>query len=230
MTVTTTTLTRAAGLCAVAAGLLYGAVQINHPPLTVELVTTTEWTVRQGMKVLMSVLALAGITAMYLSHARQSRVLGLLGYLLFGAGYLVMLSVEMIGLCVLPTLARSEPGYVSDVLAVAGGGKAVGDIGLMQPLTMVMALAYLGGGLIFGIALLRAGFLARWAAALLAVGSLATVAIPLLPQVNQRLFAIPTAVALIGLGYSLWRSQRTSAAESGPVGAVGTALAAADAR
>jgi hypothetical protein len=58
--------------------------------------------------------------------------------------------------------------------------------------------------------------LARWAAALLAVGAVATLAIPLVPQVNFRLFAIPTGVALAGLGYSLWRDQRTPATASVP--------------
>ena len=98
------------------------------------------------------------------------------------------------------------PGYVTDVLAVATGGHATGDIGLMQPLTLLSAITYLAGGLIFGIALFRAGILARWAAALLAGGTLATIAIPLLPQINERLFALPAGLALIGLGYSLWRS------------------------
>lgn len=209
MTITTTTLTRASGLCAVAAGLLFIGVQIGHPDLNAELVTTTEWTVRQSVKVLMAVLSLIGITGMYLRQVRPAGLLGLLGYLLFGAGYLIMLSVEMIGLVVLPALARSEPAYVNDILAVATGGHAVGDIGLMLPLNLAAAATYLGGGLIFGIALFRADVLVRWAAALLAVGALATAAIPLLPQLNQRLFAIPTAVALIGLGYSLWRSART---------------------
>jgi hypothetical protein len=34
----------------------------------------------------------------------------------------------------------------------------------------------------------------------------------LLPQINERVFAIPTSVALIVLGYSLWRDQRIPAA------------------
>jgi len=119
-----------------------------------------------------------------------------------------MMGVEVVGLCVLPSLAHSEPGYVQDVLAVATGGHAAGDIGLMQPLCMVMGLTYLGGGLLFGIALFRADVLARWAAALLAIAAVATATIPLLPQINQRLFALPNGVALVGLGYSLWRSQR----------------------
>src|SRR6185503_14943626 len=89
------------------------------------------------------------------------------------------------------------------------GGHATGDIGLMVSLIRVAGVGYLAGGLLFGIALFRARVLARWAAALLALGAVATLAIPLLPQVNFRLFAIPTGVALVGLGYSLWREQRT---------------------
>jgi hypothetical protein len=92
---------------------------------------------------------------------------------------------------------------------VATGGTATGDIGNIGVFIQVGGFAFLVGGFLFGIALFRARVLARWAAALLAVGALATVAIPLLPQVNYRLFAIPTGVALIGLGYSLWRDQRT---------------------
>jgi hypothetical protein len=70
-----------------------------------------------------------------------------------------------------------------------------------------MGITYLGGGLIFGMALFRAHVLAGWAAAMLAAGTVSTLAIKVLPQVNERLFAIPTGVALIGLGVSLWRDQ-----------------------
>ncbi len=205
MTVTPTTLTRAAGLSAVAGGLLFIAVQINHPHLDADFVTTTEWTLRESTKIVMAVLSLVGITGIYLRQVKQIGVLGLLGYLLFGAGYLLILSTQVIAVCVLPTLARSEPGYVNDVLAVASGGHAAGDIGLMQPLSMVSGIAYIGGGVLFGIAIFRANVLARWASVLLSVGAAATVGVALLPQVNYRLFAVPASIALIGLGYSLWR-------------------------
>lgn len=216
MTITTTTLTRAAGLAAVAAGVLFIAVQINHPHLDATFVTTTEYTVRQTAKVLMAALSLAGITGMYLRQVRQTGVLGLLGYLVFGAGYLLLLGVELIGVSVLPTLAHSEPGYVDDVLAVAVGGRAIGDIGLMQTVFLLSAVTYLGGGLLFGIALFRAAVLARWAAVLLAAGTVSSLLIPVLPQVNFRLFAVPVAVAMIGLGWSLWRDRRTPAARPEP--------------
>jgi hypothetical protein len=208
MTVTTTKLTRAAGLSAVAGGLLFIAVQINHPHLDATYATTTDYMVRETMKVLMAVLSLIGITGIYLRQVKQIGVLGLIGYGVFGVGYLAILSVQVVGVFVLPTLADSQPGYVNDVLAVATGGTTTGDIGLMQ--TLVQAgIAYIVGGFLFGIALFRANILARWAAALLSVGAVATLVSSLLPQINQRLFAIPVSVALIGLGYSLWREQRT---------------------
>lgn len=212
MTITATTLTRAAGVAAAVGGLLYIGVQINHPHLDLTLITTTEWKVRQGMKMLFAALSLAGITGMYLRQVRRTGVLGLIGYVVLAVGFLLMLSVEVAGAVVLPAIAHTSPGYVTDVLAVAvPGGHATGNIGLMGPLVQLAGVGYLAGGLLFGIALLRARVLARWAAALLALGAVATLAIPPLPQVSFRLFALPTGIALVGLGWSLWRDQRTPA-------------------
>ena len=98
MTLTTTHLARAAGLGAVIAGALFVGVQINHPPLDLALVASPEWTVRQSLKIVLAVLSLAGITAMYLTQVKRNGVLGLVGYLLFGAGYLAMLTIEVAAL------------------------------------------------------------------------------------------------------------------------------------
>lgn len=214
MSITTTKLTRWAGLSAAAAGLLFIGVQINHPHLDAEFATTAEYTVRQSVKALMAGLALVGITGMYLRQVAQAGVLGLAGYLVFAAGYLIMFSVEIIGAAVLPTIARTTPGYVNDVFATVMGDPVTGDIGLMSVLNLASAVTFLGGGLLFGIALFRAAVLARWAAALLAAGSVATLFLPLLPQVNDRLFALPLGVALMGLGYSLWSGLRTATARN----------------
>ena len=215
MTITTTTLTRAAGLAAVAGGLLFIAVQINHPLLNAPFTTTTEYAVRETGKIFMAVLSLVGITGLYLRQVRQTGVLGLLGYLVLSVGYLTILSVQIIAVFVLPDLAASQPGYVDDVLAVATSGTPIGDVSRMQTLNHVL-FAYIVGGIIFGIALFRANVLARWAAALMSLGAVATVATFVLPELVQRLFAIPAGVALIGLGYSLWREQRPAAARPQP--------------
>ena len=184
--------------------------------MDVHTVTTTDWVVRSTAKAVMAALALIGITGMYLRQRREMGVLGHVGYVIFGVGYLLMLSTEIIAVFVLPGLAHSSPTYVNNVVVAAFGGHPTSSIGGMQTLFDLSGLTYLVGGLLFGIALFRARVLAQWAAALLAVGTLATVALKVLPQSFNRPMAVPTGVALIGLGISLWRDQRTTAAEIAP--------------
>jgi hypothetical protein len=106
----------------------------------------------------------------------------------------------------LPSLAQTDPEYVDAVLTAAAGGSPDSDIGLLNPALIVEGITFLAGGLLFGIALFRARILARWSAALLAVGAVLTLALPVLPDNLYRALAYPNAVALIGLGISLWRS------------------------
>jgi hypothetical protein len=209
MAVTATTLSRSAGVAAVAAGLIFIGVQVNHPHLDATSVTTTDVLVRDALKVLMAVLALAGITGMYLRQVRQTGVPGLIGYLLLGTGYLVIMGTSFVATFVLPSIAGTDPSFVDDVLAVATGGTAAGDIGPLRYAIQAEGIAYLAGGLVFGLALYRARVLARWAAALLAVGGLVSAALTVLPDAFYRLLAFPNGIAMIGLGYSLWRIGRT---------------------
>ena len=145
------------------------------------------------------------------SSPARCGVAGLVGYAVFALGYLSLLGTEFVAAFVLPSIAHSAPAYVSNAIAAATNGTVTGDIGLIKTVILINGLTYVAGGFIFGIALFRARVLARWASALLAVGSLATIATGMAPQ-YERLFAIPTGVALIGLGYSLWRQQHTPAA------------------
>ena len=218
MTVTTTGLTRAAGVSRRRRReRSSSASRSTTPPWTLSSVDTTEWAVRNTAKVVMAALALAGITGMYLRQVRQTGVLGLIGYLVFSAGYLVMLSVAFVAAYVLPSLVDIEPGYVDDVLTAAAGGTPAGDIGSHAGrLPRLRRSGTSAGGLLFGIALFRAGILARWAAALLAVGTTATLALAVLPDSFNRPFAVPTGVALIGLGVSLWRDQQDTRPEPTP--------------
>jgi hypothetical protein len=54
----------------------------------------------------------------------------------------------------------------------------------------------------------RARVLARWAAVLLAVSTVGTAALAVLPESFNRPLAVPEGVAMVGLGISLWRDQR----------------------
>jgi hypothetical protein len=208
MAITATRLTQAAGVCAAAAGAIFIGVNINHPHVDVASITTAELVIRNSLKLLMCVLALAGITGMYLSQVRRNGVLGLVGYAVLAAGYLLILSTTFVSAYVLPSIADTDPTYVEGVIAVATGGTATGDIGALATINQLQGFAYLAGGLLFGIALSRARVLARWAAALLAVGGVVSAALAVMPDAFYRLLAYPNGIAMIGLGYSLWSTAR----------------------
>ena len=209
MTVTTTSLTKAAGVAAAAAGAIFIGVQIGHPQLDLTSITTTDVFIRDSFKVLMAALAVAGITGMYLSQVRRNGLLGLIGYLVFAAGYLLIMCTSFIGVSVLPTIAGTSSGYVKDVLTLfTGRGTVTGDVGALSTVAAVQGYLYLAGGLLFGIALFRAHVLARWAAVLLAISGLVSAALSYMPDALYRLLAFPNGIAMIGLGISLWLSQR----------------------
>lgn len=164
----------------------------------------------------MAVLALAGITGMYVSQVRRSGLLGLVGYVVLALGYLTILCTSFLAACVLPSIADRNPSYVNSVLTAADGGAITSEIGALGVAIQLQNITYLAGGVLLGIALLRAGVLVRWGAVLLAVGGPVSIALSMLPDAFHRLLAFPNGIAMIALGYSLWRTARatTSAARA----------------
>ena len=211
MTITYGFLLRASAVAAALAGLIFIGVQIGHPYLDATSIATSDVIIRNALKLLMAALTLVGITGVYLFQVSRIGVLGLVGYVVFAAGYLGIFGTAYVATLVLPSIVGSSPAWVSDVIAIANNRPATGAIGGMQSAILFTGLAYLAGGVLFSVALFRANVVARWASALLAVGTLSSVGAGIVPQ-YERLFAIPTGLALVGLGYSLWRAQRTQAA------------------
>src|SRR5919112_4496033 len=118
----------------------------------------------------------------------------------------------------------------SGLTKAAAGNSPEGDIGALQTLFNVAGVGYIVGGLLFGIALVRTGVLARWAAALLAISTVATAALAFLPDAFSRPFAVPEGIALIGLGVSLWRNHREVPAVTVPPSSTTSVAATAAAR
>jgi hypothetical protein len=56
----------------------------------------------------------------------------------------------------------------------------------------------------------------NWAALLLSIGAVASLLAGVLPDSMFRTATFPTAIALMGLGYSLWRGQAQGASMSVP--------------
>ncbi len=218
MTITPRSLIRSAGSCAVLAGGLFVLIQFIHPHEDVASVTTTAWTLTHTLTLAMSVLALVGITGMYLRQVTAAGLLGLVGYLLFAACFLLLVAGTWVEAFVLPPVADEAPQFVDDVVAIPAGGTIVGDVGFLDTGGKVLGGTYLLGGLLFGIALFRAAVLARWAALTLAFGTVLTLALPLLPHTLGRMTALPVGLGLAGLGISLWRESDASARSGAQAG------------
>ncbi len=100
-------------------------------------------------------------------------------------------------------LIASAAGVV--IIVIASLVQAIvynGDFWAMPYFVIPAALALVVGFVLLGVAILRAGVLPRWAAALLIIGTLAMLGMN--EQNTQVLLAIPFGVAWAVIGYVLW--------------------------
>src|SRR5918998_3506058 len=210
-------LIRWAGLAAMAAGIIFVVIQPIHPLDVPSSVTTAEWTIIQSSKAAMCVLGLLGLTGLYVRQVAKVGWLGLAGYLLFSLFYALTLPFVFAQAFIVPLLATAAPAFVEGWLGIFNGNPGEVDMGALPALYGLAGGTYLLGGLLFGIATLRAGILPRWAAGRLAVGTvLPLLASPLVAHPYDRIFAVPVGLALAWLGYALWSERRGAAAHPPP--------------
>ena len=72
----------------------------------------------------------------------------------------------------------------------------------------VAGITYVLGGLLLGIATVRARVLPRWPALLFAVAAASTPLAAVLPHPLNRSLAVPMGLSLAWLGYALWAERR----------------------
>jgi hypothetical protein len=208
MTITSSSLIRSAGLAAIAGGIIFAGIQPIHPPDELASVTTSVWTVILGLKFAMCLFFLVGFTGLYARQAERAGLLGLAGFVLLAVSFWLQTGFVFAELFVLPVLATSAPAFVESTLGLVNGHPGTADIGGLAPSYAVLGVCYLLGGLLFGIATVRAAVLPKLPAILLAVAALITPAAALLPHALQRYAAVPMGIAMIWLGYSLWAERR----------------------
>ena len=80
MNVTAPGLTRATGISAVVAGLLFVIIQPIHPPDTLASVTTTAWATIHYLTIAMTILFVVGIAGIYTRQMKEVGWLGLAGF------------------------------------------------------------------------------------------------------------------------------------------------------
>jgi hypothetical protein len=212
---TTTSLIRWTGVAAMLTGIIFAGIQPIHPSDVLASVTTTHWVIIQSLKTVMCVFGLLGLTGLYVRQANEAGWPGLIGYLLFSLFFVTTLPFVFIEAFILPLLASEAPTFVEGVLGIFNGYPVETNLGALPFLyTLAGFVGYVLGGLLFGLATLRAGILPRWAAGLLAIGAIAPFVLAALPHPLDRTFAVPMGIALVGLGYAAQTRAHSPASES----------------
>lgn len=208
MAITSQSLIRWSGLAAIAGGIIFAGIQPIHPPDELASVTTGLWAIIIGLKFAMCLFFLIGFTGIYARQAEKAGWLGLVGFALLTVSWFLQTGFVFVELFVLPVVSTPVPSFIDSYLGVVNGHPGVMDIGALVPTYAVLGVCYLLGGLLFGIATIRAAVLPRWPAFMLVFAAVITPAAALLPHALQRYAAVPMGLAMIWLGYSLWAAQR----------------------
>jgi hypothetical protein len=214
MKITGSKLIRWTGLSTIVAGVIFAAIQPIHPADVVGSVNTSAWAIITGLKTAMCLLLLLGITGLYARQVNKAGWLGLVGFLLFSLSWAIQTAFVFAESFILPPMASLAPKFVDGILGISYGRASEVDLGAAPAIyQLVVGGGYMLGGLLFGIAIFRAGVLPRWAGGLLAATAALTPLAALFPHAIQRLAAMPMGLALACLGYALLTERRAQAAE-----------------
>jgi hypothetical protein len=221
MKITASKLIRWSGLSAMVAGIIFVVIQPIHPPDVLSSVNTSAFLIITSLKTAMSFFGILGIAGLYARQVEKTGWLGLAGFLLVSLFYALQMCFSFVEPLILPLLTTEAPKFVESVLGMASGAGGPMDLGALAAVYMFVAVLYLLGTLLFGIATFRAGILPRWAAGLLALsGPLSVIMVSLLPHQLARMAAVPMGIAVAWLGYALWSERRAPVSE--PVTGIGS--------
>jgi len=211
MKITASNLIRWAGLAAMAAGILFIIIQPIHPPELLTSVTTDTYAIVHILTIAVSLFGLLGIAGIYARQVKEAGWLGLAGFLLFSLWLVLIMGFTFTEAFILPPLAAEAPKFVEGFMGISSGSVSEINLGALEAVYSITGGLYLLGGLLFGIATLRAGILPRWAAGVLACGAMAALATSLVPHEFARIAAVPTGLGLAWLGYALLTERREKA-------------------
>lgn len=202
--VTAAGLIRMAGLFAIMGGLLFIVIQFIHPAEQISAVSSTSWVVVACLTLAMSLFNLIGIIGVYTRQVAEAGWLGLVGFVVFSLFWLASIAFSFIEAFILPLLTIKAPQFVEGFLGIFGGADSAVHLGVLPQLAPIAGMLYLLGGLLLGMATLRARVLSCLASVLLAFGAVVTLASAIIPHPFDRILAVPMGLAFVWLGYGLW--------------------------
>jgi hypothetical protein len=209
------TLMRLAGLSAMLAGLCLIVMGLFHPENDPSAVTTPTWGIVHIFATSLGFFGVLGLAGIYARQVEKAGWLGLIGFLLFSGWLALQMPFSFMEAAVLPQLASQFPPFVAGFLGMFTGVRSEVNLGVLPTLWQISGPMLLLGSLLFAIATFRAGILPRWAAGLLAFGSLMIPAAALAPtELQAKIILIPMGLALAWMGYALLTERRAESAEA----------------
>jgi hypothetical protein len=220
MKTTASNLMRWAGFSAMVAGTMFVVVGLLHPFVShhggLSSVTNDVWVFTHSLTIGVSFFGLLGIAGIYARQVEEVGWLGLAGFLLFSLWLVLVPGFTFFEALILPLLATDAPTFAESFLGIFTGSAGGTHFGTLATIWTLMGPMYILGGLLFGIATLRAGILSRWAAGVFGFGAVSSLAFALLPPALEPLATVPVGFGLAWLGYALWSERREKAAQPVP--------------
>jgi len=213
--VSATALMRLAGFSAMLAGVGIVVTGMFHPANEPAFVTTTAWIIVHIFATSLGFFGVLGLAGVYARQVEKAGWLGLIGFLLFSAWMALVGMLSFIEAALLPQLASEFPPFVTSFLGMFTGISSQVNLGALPLLWTISTPILLFGSLLFAIATFRARVLPRWAAVLLALG---TVMVPfsalVSTQIAAKIIMVPMGLGLAGMGYALLTERRAKSAET----------------
>jgi hypothetical protein len=213
--ISTAALIRLAGFSALLAGLGIVVMGMFHPANEPAYVTTPAWIIVHIYATSLGFFGVLGLAGLYARQVEKAGWLGLIGFLLFSVWMTMIGFFSFIEAAVLPHLASDFPPFVTGFLGMFSGIPSEVNLGVMPMMWNISTPMLILGSLVFAIATFRAGILSRWAAGLLALGSLMIPVGALLPtELQTKIILIPMGLGLAWMGYALLTERREKSAEA----------------
>lgn len=186
---------RMSGATGLVAGVLVLLGFLIHPlgegP---EFVTSVTWVPAHALILLGFALSLLGLVGVHMYQSQKAGPLGTVGFLVLFVGIALFLGIPFYAVIGEPVLAAEAPEALEAV--------EVSALGLFLGIILLIVI----GGVMFGVSVLRAGMLPRYAGALLAVSVvlLLVSVLAALPALVTNISGALAGISIAWLSYGLW--------------------------
>lgn len=204
----TAKLIRWSGLSSILAGVLYALGTLIHPAgEDVAAMVRPAWIPAHALAGASAIFLLFGLIGLYGCQAGKTGKPGLGGFILASIGSILLAWKYFSAATLLPVIAAKAPTLIEESVNAPSGAALVFEL--------LLAVGFVVGFILFGVATYRAGVLPRWSGLLLIIG----IVLSFGGMMSHAVGIVAAAVfgaSLAWMGYALWSSQGQVAQQHQP--------------